>query len=364
MITIEGNARQDGVATAVCAVVDTQNGINGISPTLLQEGIRSIKMGLLRQDYPEAVIVSDNLEMGLSARIPGINIIGVASESYEDMLDQQIAIPCVIGLPGLLESVNEGNIIIVDGNKGVVHIDPDPQTLIHYQELEERKISSHRIFVSSEHIPARTQTGHTVNVYAYITDESEVDGAMETGADGLIVDLRDFLGDPTQYCESILRTAAGLPIFFIMDLYVEEALRTAMWLGVSGQITLALSPVSFDIRVNEIEPMLIAMDNDPEATSINIGTILEGDFQSEDIKAYPLLIDLRDSPLLSEPDLEQQVNLWSGDMDDVLLVLILGDQISALEPLVNAGARCVAVAPNLISEAKYAIRSVGLEDVD
>ena len=363
MITIEGNARQDGVATAVCAVVNTQNGINGISPTLLQEGIRSIKMGLLRQDYPEAVIVSDNLAMGLSARIPGINIIGVASESFEDMPDQQIGIPCVTGLPGLLDSVNEGNIIIVDGNKGIVHIDPDPQTLIHYQELEERKLSSHRIFVSSEHIPAKTQTGHTINVYAYIADEPEVNNAMESGADGLIIDLREHLGDPTQYCESILRTAAGIPVFFIIDLYAEEALRTSMWLGVSGQVTLAFSPTSFDIRVNEIETMLIAMDNNPEATSVNIGTILEGDFSSEDIGAYPLLIDLRNSPLLMEQELDQQVKLWSGDMDEELLVLIL-DDLTKLEPLVNAGARCVAVAPNLISEAKYAIRSIGLEEVD
>lgn len=365
MITIEGIAKQDGVATAIAAVVNTKNGIDGISTTLLQEGIRAIKTGLVRQDYPEAVLACDDLAIGLGVKIPGINIVAIAAESDADISNSQIYVPCVIGLTNLLESISEGNIVIVDGNKGVVHIDPDPQTLVHYQELEERKVSGQRIFVSSEHIPARTQTGHIISVYAYISDESEVDRAMEAGADGLIVDLRDYIGDPTQYCETILRTAAGKPVFFVMDIYAEEALRIAMWLAISGQVTIAFSASSFDTRVGEIEPMLLAMDNDPEATSVNVGTIIDGEV--EDIKSYPLLIDLRESYILSEMDnkvLEQQVKLWGGDLDDELLVLMLGSRIDALERLVNAGARCVAVSPDLIGEAKYAIRSIGLEDVD
>lgn len=367
MFTIEGVTKQKGVATAIAAVVNVNRGLDGVSPALLQEGIRAIKMGLTRKDYPEAVIACDNLETGLGVRIPGVNIIAIASESYEDNVNQQIDIPCVIGLPNLLESIYEDNIIIVDGDRGVVHIDPDPETIVYYQQMEEQKVSAQRIFISSEHISAKTQAGDIVYAYAYISDESEISRAIENGADGLIADLRDFMGDPTQYCESILRIAAGMPVFFIVDLYAEEVLRTAMWLAISGQVTLAFSTPSFDDHVNELQPMLMAMDNDPNSTSVNVGTLLDSEAQVEDIKAYPLLIDLRESSIHSEQDanaLQQQVKHWAGDMHDELLVLILGKKIDAIEHFVNAGARCVGVSPNLIGEAKYAIRSIGLEDVD
>ena len=354
MVTIQGIARSEGVAIAVAAVVDATNGINGVSPALLDEGLRAIRARLLPHDYPEAVVVCDSPAMGTTIRIPGVNVIGIATQSDTDMPGLIVEMPCAIGLEGLLESVSEGDIVIIDGGKGIVYIDPDPATLIHYQELDERKATARRLFIASEHIPARTQAGETILVYALVAEEAELTRALEDGADGLVVDLREHVGDPTAYCDNVLRAAAGKQVVFLITEYAEEVLRSAMWLAASGQVTLACSPAASDQVLREIESLLSAIESDSEATSVNIGTILlEPGHAADEVGECRIVLDVRESPLLSgiaSPELK--------------CVTVAPDQSDALVHLIEMGAKCVAVAPDAIGSAKYTIRSMGMEEVD
>lgn len=330
MTTLEGIARQHGVAIAVAAVVDAKHGINGVSHTLLMQGILALRTGAQPSDYPEAVLACDNLALGAALKIPGISVIGVAAESDQDMPGLPIDVPCVIGVANLLQSISDGDILVVDGYKGVVHIDPDPPTLIHYQQAEEHRNLRETVFIASEHIPARTMTGETVFIYATVPDESQLAKALESGADGLVLDLRGSTEDLTPIAGRVLREAAGKPVVFGVDLGCEEILRAAMVYCTPGQVTLVSD--NAEMLAAQVEAaldrvVLEALQLDIEPPQVHIGSIS------------------------SEGVLE-----WAEAS------LVSAREIHEIEPIVKSGVTRVAVEPELVTEAKNVVRSVGAED--
>lgn len=322
MTTLEGIARQPGIAIAVAAVVDAKNGLNGVSYALLRSGISALMQGLPARDYPEAAIACDSLAVGSAMRIPGINAVAIAAEAPTDVPGLPSDVPCVIGVADLLQSIKEGDILIVDGYKGVVHIDPDPQTLIHYQQTEEQQHTRGKVFITSEHIPAQTQTGETVLVYARMTDDSSLETALDRGADGLLVDMRGRDDDLSSLSSRVLREVAGKPVTFVVDFHIEEILRAAMLYCTPLQVTL----------VSENPEMLIA----------------QVDSALDKITLEALQMDL-EAPQVNVAPEQTPVGV---------------DAVEEIENVVRSGARMIAVEPGSVPDAKFAIRSVNLEDAD
>lgn len=349
MITLEGTAKQPGIAIAVAAKVDAKSGINGISHTLLMSGISALRAGLMPADYPEAILACDNLALGAVMRIPGISAVGIVAESDTDAPGLTVEWPCVIGVSNLLGSITEGDIVIVDGYKGMVHIDPDPDTLIHYQQAEEHRHLRESIFIASEHIPAHTQTGETVLVYALVPDELQLAKALDLGADGLLTDLRGNREDVSALVSHILREAAGKPVVFAIDLHCEEILRATLVYCVSDQVTLVSD--NADLLASQVEyamdrVVLEALQLDVQVPQVNIGAIgRAGDSYS------PLVVEV------SDPDPES-VTLVEYNPEQVVII----SKIETIEPLVLEGVRRIAVEVSAVAEAKNAVRLVGLED--
>lgn len=322
MTTLEGIARNPGIAIAVAACVDAKNGLNGVSRTLLQSGISSLMQNLPARDYPEAIIACDSLALGSVMRIPGITAIAIAAEAAADVPELAADVPCVIGVPDLLESIKEGDILIVDGYKGVVHIDPDPQMLIHYQQAEEQKHTREKVFITSEHIPARTQTGETVLVYANMTNDGDLETALENGADGLLVDVRQSPDNLESLCTRVLREVAGKPVTFVVDLHFEEILRATMMYCTPEQVTLVSD--NPDLLAAQVE---VALD------------LITLEALQMDLEAPQVLICPDETPVVVE-------------------------SLPAIEESVRSGARIVAVQPKSVPEAKFTIRSMSLEDAE
>lgn len=305
----------------MAAVVDAKNGLNGVSHTLLKSGISALMQGLPAKDYPEAIVACDSLATGLAMRIPGINAIAIAAEAPTDVPELAIELPCVIGVPDLISSIKEGDILIVDGYKGIVHIDPDPQVLIHYQQTQEQQHAREKVFITSEHIPATTQTGETVLVYAALAGDTGLDVALRNGADGLLADLRGIKGDLTSLISRILREVAGKQVTFFVDFHLEEILRAAMVYCTPMQVTL--------------------VSDNPELLASQVDSALDR------VTLEALQMDLEAPRVNVNPD---ETPVAVGDLAE-------------MEQLILSGIRMVAVAPELVADAKFLIRSASLEDM-
>jgi phosphotransferase system enzyme I (PtsI) len=113
--------------------------------------------------------------------------------SHTAIMAQALEIPAVVGLESVTQRVQDGVLLIVDGNSGEVIIDPDDDVIISYQEkqleLERYRSSIDRI----SHLPAETIDGHRIAVQANLELLEEVVPARDHGAEGIGLYRTEFL---------------------------------------------------------------------------------------------------------------------------------------------------------------------------
>jgi phosphotransferase system enzyme I (PtsI) len=114
-----------------------------------------------------------------------------------------LEIPAVVGLGKFIIDVSGGDLVIVDGNRGVVILNPDEETQEHY----ERTRSSLRSFESRlgelRDLPAETRDGARIQLLGNIEFPQEASHCLERGASGVGLYRTEFLylgkrTDPTE----------------------------------------------------------------------------------------------------------------------------------------------------------------------
>jgi phosphoenolpyruvate-protein kinase (PTS system EI component) len=106
--------------------------------------------------------------------------------AHAALLARELGIPCVGGIPELLETVHTGDLVLVNGVEGTAVITPDSQALQRYarslDEARKRKETMARVD-SMERVA--TLDGIEVSVMANVRSREDVELAMERGADGI-----------------------------------------------------------------------------------------------------------------------------------------------------------------------------------
>jgi phosphoenolpyruvate-protein phosphotransferase len=106
--------------------------------------------------------------------------------AHAALLAREMGIPCVGGIPQLLETVRAGDVVLVNGTEGTAAINPDSEALQKYEDSldEARKGKEMRV---QESCNQRTMTldGIEISVMANVRGRDDVNRAMECGADGI-----------------------------------------------------------------------------------------------------------------------------------------------------------------------------------
>jgi phosphotransferase system enzyme I (PtsI) len=127
---------------------------------------------------------ADTSELNTSMVMGFITDMG-GKTSHTAIMAQALKIPAVVGLESVTTHVQDDALLIVDGYKGEIIIDPDEDTIAAYQEKQvyyDRYISS---ILRLSHLPAETVDGHRISVKANIEFLEEVTAAKEHGAEGI-----------------------------------------------------------------------------------------------------------------------------------------------------------------------------------
>ena len=162
--------------------------------------------------------------------------------SHTAILARSMAIPSVVGLENARSLIRDNELIIVDGQRGVVIIGPDDRTLQEYQlrknqiELEVSKLKSLK--------SAKSQTidGVEVQLFANIELPGDVPDALESGAEGiglfrtefLFLDRGDMPGEKEQYeaYKAVVKGMGGRPVTIrTFDLGNDKDLRPDSSMG-------------------------------------------------------------------------------------------------------------------------------------
>jgi phosphotransferase system enzyme I (PtsI) len=156
------------------------------------------KGGSLMEIDKECVLVAHNL---LPSDIISMNrekIVGIATDfggktSHVAILARAFEIPAVLGLSEVTAFVRNDDTIILDGNRGLVIVDPDEATLKDY--ITSRKAwQQHELqLLNLNELRAETRDGKLVQLESNIEVPDEIHSVLAHGADGIGLFRSEFL---------------------------------------------------------------------------------------------------------------------------------------------------------------------------
>jgi phosphotransferase system enzyme I (PtsI) len=113
--------------------------------------------------------------------------------SHTTIVARAMGIPAVVGLQNITADISGGDMVVVDGNRGLVVTNPDGPTLIRFREAEDRYHRIEAELAGLKDLPATTLDGHAVRLWGNIEFPHEVEGCMDRGATGIGLYRTEFL---------------------------------------------------------------------------------------------------------------------------------------------------------------------------
>jgi len=138
----------------------------------------------------KSVVVSYDLSPSDTAMMHRGNVIAFATDigartSHTAIMAKSLEIPAVVGLESITSSVGEGSSIIVDGNRGIVVINPSKETIKKYTIKKKRFEKFEKHLLQLKNLPARTPDGKEIELAANIELPSDISNVLAHGAKGV-----------------------------------------------------------------------------------------------------------------------------------------------------------------------------------
>lgn len=117
-------------------------------------------------------------------------ILGFATDiggrtSHTAIMARALEIPAVVGLGDITKKVKPGSLVILDGNKGRVIVNPAHQQIERYKKEYREFINYRKRLESLKSLPPQTLDGREVELAANIAGPEEVDLAVRNEAEGI-----------------------------------------------------------------------------------------------------------------------------------------------------------------------------------
>ncbi len=137
-----------------------------------------------------AILVAEDLSPADLTLIEGDRFQGIVLAtggvtSHASLLAKSFEIPTVVAAEGLLESIRKEDSLIVDGNSGVVFINPNKEIVGEYDRLERHYLAVNRELDEMRDLPAETTDGHRVHLFANMGLLTDIRFAQTHGAEGI-----------------------------------------------------------------------------------------------------------------------------------------------------------------------------------
>ncbi|MCC6579363.1 MAG: phosphoenolpyruvate--protein phosphotransferase [Phycisphaeraceae bacterium] len=171
--------------------------IRDLERRLLGHLIGETRANLDRLEH-EAILVAHDLTPSQTAALDKTKIKGIATDaggrtSHTAILAHALGIPAVVGLENITTLVNTGQLLVLDGNRGRVIIDPDAAELLQSREYGKKVANLESMLVEVTKLPARTTDGTDLEINANIEFPDEIEAALQKGAAGIGLYRTEFL---------------------------------------------------------------------------------------------------------------------------------------------------------------------------
>jgi phosphotransferase system enzyme I (PtsI) len=179
----------------------------------LEKGLLRNLLGQRREELQHlqqpVIVLAHDLTPSETAALDPKKVIAFATEaggraSHTAIMAGALEIPAVVGLGKFITDVSGGDTVIVDGNRGIVILDPDEETRDRYERTRSNLRNFERDLGELRYLPAQTRDGTRILLMGNIEFPHEATHCLERGADGVGLYRTEFLylskkgADPTE----------------------------------------------------------------------------------------------------------------------------------------------------------------------
>lgn len=140
--------------------------------------------------HTDSLLVAHDLSPSDTAYLLKTPVLGFVTEvggktSHTAIMARSLELPAVVGVDGATEVVGAGDMIVVDGNEGVVLVNPPLSEVRRYQRLQMEYTRRRAELDRSRHDAATTRDGTTIRIAGNIELSEETDLVLDHGAEGV-----------------------------------------------------------------------------------------------------------------------------------------------------------------------------------
>ena len=144
------------------------------------------------------ILVAHNLTPSDTASMNRANVLGIATDlgsrtSHAAILARSLNIPAVVGLHDITAKLETGQHVLVDGSDGLLIVNPAPETIGHYAELESRRARVVAQLKELRTTRSTTRDGRHIVLSANIELPEDVEAVAANGAEGIGLYRTEFL---------------------------------------------------------------------------------------------------------------------------------------------------------------------------
>ncbi|MDQ1003917.1 phosphotransferase system enzyme I (PtsI) [Neobacillus niacini] len=146
----------------------------------------------------EVIIVAEDLTPSDTAQLNRQYVLGFTTDiggrtSHSAIMARSMEIPAVVGTKTATEEINNGDLVIVDGLKGEVHINPTPELVEEYRNIHQQFEAQKTEWAKLVNEKTLSADGHHVELAANIGTPNDLKGVLANGGEGVGLYRTEFL---------------------------------------------------------------------------------------------------------------------------------------------------------------------------
>jgi phosphotransferase system enzyme I (PtsI) len=156
--------------------------------------------------------------------------------SHTAIVARSLGIPAIVGLHHARQTIAEGELLIVDGERGVLVVNPDPLVLAEYRLRQSALDIERQRLKRLKSTPATTLDGTPIELYANIELPQDMSQVLEAGAEGvglfrtefMFLNRRDLPGEEEQFeaYRQVAQAMQGRPVVLrTLDVGADKAMN-------------------------------------------------------------------------------------------------------------------------------------------
>ena len=178
-------------------ISERANDIKDIKNRIIAKLLK-IEENNLSQIESNTIIVTQELTTSDTAKINLENVTGIISEiggtnSHVSIIARNKQIPMIIRIENVINQIKDGDILVIDGEKGEIHINPSIEEMAEFQKQQKEDFEAKQKLEQYKNKLAITKDGYQVEVSSNIGKTSDLEDVLKAGADGIGLFRTEFL---------------------------------------------------------------------------------------------------------------------------------------------------------------------------